>query len=352
MSNAIKSMIFSLIGYVVFFIMGLFLPIIQIIATGFGLLAAISLVVFVFQAIRTRHHFLKSAVGFGIIAIFDIVMLLTQSFFKPSDYYLSIINKLILNNCLVLSFGFAFLSSIILLLDYALGLISLTKDRNVTSIKLFRIGVYLTYIVCGIAYVFLDFPEIKAISQVCLFILYIYDIVISSVVIAKQTTCIFKVKLFVISLLSLILSLGLLGYIYFIGDSITKYLNLNLNSEYFSIDGLSMIVICKILCHLWTIFILLISLWYMIIYIFKPKTSVIFCFTPILYATIGLVISSVIYYNNTLIPYYIDIFQIIYNIAVYVFAIGAGIGFMSAAFKIIFTQTNTSEIDYIDLDNK
>jgi len=69
-ANSIKFMIFSAIGYVVFSIVAVFFPFLVFLPTGFGILTALSFVVYVFQKIKTRHHFITLGLTFFIFGFF------------------------------------------------------------------------------------------------------------------------------------------------------------------------------------------------------------------------------------------------------------------------------------------
>jgi len=78
MPNSIKFMIFSIIGYIVFYAAAFFFPFLAFVPMCFGVLAALSLVTFIFQKIQTRHHFIKSGLSFFIFGVFFLIMSLVS----------------------------------------------------------------------------------------------------------------------------------------------------------------------------------------------------------------------------------------------------------------------------------
>lgn len=344
MANSLKCMWFSIIGFVVFFIIGTFLPLVTIISSGFGLFAAISLIVYIFEKIHTRHHFLKSTIGFIIFSGFSFVILTCNTLFvkvsNSDDYLIELVNQ-------ILKYGFLFsavycvASLVILLLDLCLGFVNFTKERDTVPIKIFRLGVYWTYIVGGLGAISIfSITEINIVAQLFLLLMYVFNIVTISILINCYTVCKSNFKLILINIITLFISTGLLLY----------FKNYDVLTNYFSIKETSAVFICKCICHVWTLLLILQFAINMIISIFKHKTTIFSCFVSILYAALGLICSCVVYYDKEIIPYRIEMLRFIYYYSIIVFAVFIGVSFMSSTYKLIFTKTETTEVEKINID--
>lgn len=336
MANSLKCMLFSLIGFIVFFIIGLFLPLITIVSSCFGLFAAVSLIVFVFKSLQTSHHFLKSSIGFAIFSFFCFTILTINNIFgsgiDTDDIFIGCVNQVLLYG-FYLSAIYCVISLLLLLLDFFFGIVNLTKERDVLPIKLFRLGIYWSYIVGGLGAISIfSIPEINIIAQLFMIVMYVFNIIMISVIIQCCTLCKQQIKLILMNVIILFISVFML--IYF---ELTNVL-----TSYFIAGGLSIDLIFKYMCHLWSLLLILQFIANMVISIFKPKISVLSCFVPILYAALGLLCSGVIYYDEGLNPYRIESLNFIYYYIIIVFAVGIGISFMSATYKLIFEKKDNN----------
>lgn len=352
MKTSLKFMIFSLVGFVVFLIMGMFIPVITLISSGFGLFAAISLIIFVFQSVTTCHHFLESSIGFAIYSAFSFSIMFVNELLgmknKMDEAIYSILEQ-ILRYSYILGLVFLGISLIILLIDLLFGIkpIGLTKERDIIPIKIFRVGIYWTYIVgaLGAINVF-SVKEVNMIAQIVTVVMFGFIIVMIAVLMALCTSCKIKLKLFLINALALFTSICTLLY----------FTMFDVISDFYFILGTTIVVIFNYICQGFTLLFIIQCMVYMVFYIFKPKGNdgIFSFFVPIIYCAIGLAISGLMYYDQyvNFVPYRMAEFDTLYYYAIVVFGVGVGVSFMSIAFKLIFSKkSKQEETEKIDLDN-
>ncbi len=346
MPVSLKLMLFSMIGTAVFLIVSLFFPFLVIIPTGFWIVAALSLADYIFKILHTRHHFMKSAIGFGIGTVFIIVMYFVCELFGISnhtDILLVQINKLICLYGAKTCFNITICDLVILIVDYLFTwLLSLSKERNVISFTLFRVSVYVIYVLFfGSMFFDLQIPIINVIIQTLLVFSVLFDVIALMILLTGQTVASIRSKLLICNLYALLLSTMLYYHIIQKGDYI---------SNFFQLGQINTAFILQILCNIMVLLLILQSFIYMLISIFRPKSSILHCFSPVVYAAIGLLICGFFWYKGNIISFFLVETGIIYYISMIIFAIGIAVSFMSVAYKLIFTKAETAETEKINID--
>ncbi|MCR4644800.1 MAG: hypothetical protein K5695_05245 [Oscillospiraceae bacterium] len=311
-------------------------------------MAALSLDAFIFHVLQTRHHFMKSAIGFGIGTVFMGILTFVYAVFginQETGILLVLINQLICINSVRTCFLIAVADLLFLLLDFLFTwTISLSKERNNVPFGLFRVSVYMTYaIYFFILFVDLNIPLLSVILQMLLVFAVIFDMVALMILLSSQTTASVRVKLIICNVSALLLSAFLFYEFGRDGDHI---------SEFFQLGQVNTAFILQLLCNFLMMLLILQCFIYMLISIFTPKTSILHCFSPVLYASIGLLLSGGFYYKGNLTNFYLPETMFIYYIVMICFAVGIAVSFLSAAYKLIFTKTKTKETEriYIDQD--
>ena len=360
MPDMIKFMCFSLVGVIVFLILSIFFPILILVPTGFMSIAALSLIIYWFQLIKTKHHFLKLAISFfTILTFFGLMYLIVEVFGinHNSDIMFVTMNTYILKYGFV--FGLALAACCLLIFASNILLhtfIGLTYEKNII-IFMFRIG-------CFWALSIFEFPKLQRIAQLLLILAYVYNIISVTLLISNHTNTSTKIKLIYINVICIILSIILQSFIQYGNVWILGYI-LNVS--------ITINLICKIICNVFMLLFLLQLFINMIIKIFSiPKVSVskkllLYYFIPVLFSSAGLLISGGLFYYYQNIPfsilpsetvYYQDenIIQYIsvdtvYYIAMIVFSISIAISFMSVAYRLIFNNKSSKEVNPIDIDN-
>ena len=105
MPDMIKFMCFSLVGVIVFLILSIFFPILILVPTGFMSIAALSLIIYWFQLIKTKHHFLKLAISFfTILTFFGLMYLIVEVFGINHNSDIMFVTM----NTYILKYGFVF----------------------------------------------------------------------------------------------------------------------------------------------------------------------------------------------------------------------------------------------------
>ena len=346
MPVSIKFMLFSMIGSVLFLVVSVFFPFLAFISTGFWIIAALSLATFIFKTLQTRHHFLKSAIGFGIGTVFIIIIHFAYEMLgvnQHSDILFVQINKLICLNGAKACFLITVCDLLILVVDYLLTwTVSLAKEREVIPFILLRVAIYVTYVLFfGSLFVNLQITVANVILQILLVFSILFDVIALMILLSSKTVASVRSRLLLCNLFALLLSTMLYYHINQTGDYI---------SEFFQLGQVDTAYILQVVCNIMVLLLILQSFIYMLISIFKPKSSILYCFSPVMYAAIGLLISGCFYYKGNLVSFYLTETGIIYYISMICFAIGIAVSFLSAAYKLIFTKTETTNTDKFNID--
>jgi len=346
MPTTIKFMIFSLIGSVVFLLVALFFPFLIFVSTGFWIMACLSLVVFIFNVLQTRHHFLKSSIGFAIGTVFLCVIQIIcegSGINTHTDIFFVLVNNLFCLYGTKICFIVTICNLTFLILDYMFTwLFSLSKERNVIPFTLFRVSVYVTYALLFIS-MFLDLmiPMVNVILQILMFFAVLFDVIALMILLSSQIKASLRAKLLICNLYALLLSVVLYYHIRLTGDYFKEFIHLG---------QINITFLLQIFCNVLVFLLILQSFIYMLICILKPKTSILHCFSPVMYAAIGLLLSGSCYYKGSLASFYLSQTGIVHYISMISFAIGIAVSFMSAAYKLIFTNTETKKTGRINID--
>lgn len=367
MPNTIKLMCFSLIGTFVFLILSLFLPVLVVVPTGFTLIAALSLNIYWFQLIKTKHHFLKLGVSFGTLCLFLGVMKVAVHILGINEYkgmMLVIVNDYILNYGISFGMFFTVASLVVYIFESLFQKpIELSDERGSIFIKIFRIGMYCTFAI-GYCFVlfgieFAEFSELQKIVQLFFIFVYVYDIVSIALVMINDTYVSKNFALIYINVIYIILSI-----IFYAATLYVKWSN-GTKIEPVSIKYISdMKDIYIIVCHIFILLLLVQFFVNMLIRIFYVrKKSVLYYFYPVFLASGGLLLSGGIYYITYNFGDFNGIFDLVlwdsngiltmynvYYILMFVFAISVGICFMNVAYRMLFSSKSAKSVKSINID--
>lgn len=367
MPNTIKLMCFSLIGTFVFLILSLFLPVLVVVPTGFILIAALSLNIYWFQLIKTKHHFLKLGVSFVTLCLFLGIMKVAVHTLGIDAYegmMLVIVNNYILSYGISFGVFFTVASLVIYIFEILFqNPIELSDERNSIFIRIFRIGMYFTFVI-GYCFVlfgieFADFSELQKVIQLFLISVYIYDIVSIALVIINDTYVSKNLKLIYINVIYIILSV-----MFYAGILYVKWTS-GVKIEPVSIKYISdMKDVYIIVCHVFILLLLVQFFVNMIIRIFYVrKKSVLYYFYPVFLASGGLLLSGGIYYIAYNFGNFERAFDVvvwnfdetltichIYYILMFVFAVSVGVSFMNVAYRMLFGGKSAKSVKSINID--
>lgn len=340
MPVSVKCFIFSMIGALVFGVCGFLFPITVLISTFFGIMAAISLCIYLFQKINTKHHFIVSGLSLLISACFMSVM---YAFSCSINNRLDVINfpeKLNHNICYY-GMTFCFVGAVACFLIYGYDIfitaaLKFTKNHNIVMVKLFRFAFY-----CGFAFGCIGvLPIIREITAISKLLVILLSFLVMGLVFALMfgyTEKNFASKFFSSNIACLILSITL--YYYF------NMFHSNDLQIMVDLDGIT-----EYACVVFIVLTILALFVLMIIEIVTPSASFMDFFSPLLYAAIGTIVSGGLRYFGSTLPFIPDIMNMFLYIALIAFVIGSAVSIMSIAFKMIFTGIKTSDVSKIDID--
>ena len=359
MPNTIKLMCFSLIGTFIFLILSLFLPVLVVVSTGFTLIAALSLDIYWFQLIETKHHFLKLGVSFGTLCLFLGIMKVavnTLGINKFKDMILLVtVNDYILNYGISFGMFFTVASLVVYIFESLFQKpIELSDERDSIFIRIFRIGMYCTFAI-GYCFVlfgieFAEFSALQKIVQLFLIFVYIYDIVSIALVMINDTYVSKNFKLIYLNVIYIILSI-----IFYVATLYVRWSN-GTTMEIVSIKDISdMKDIYIIVCHIFILLLLVQFFINMIIRMFYvKKKTVLYYFYPVFLASGGLILSGGIcylayswrnfdYFNLMIVYDFLTMYDV-YYVLMFVFAVSVGICFMNVAYRMLFGSKSITSV--------
>lgn len=320
MSNSMKFFLFCLVGFIVFEITGTIIEPIILVATMFLIGAWISISVYFFKGIKTKHMFLKSFLCslIGVSLCVGNIILLNNITSNPTGFYL--ISKNIYNYGTIFMM-FAMLTSIIILIfDVIMSLfMKFPTDRNTLSINVFK------FCLCGV----LSFSLaglILNIFTIGTLLFHIATIVLEIIIIFIHTKSKISTKLLMSSISTFASCVMMFYYFYSVNTSFSVYKNLGIVDVYNYACGISL-------------FLIFISIILLIISdIFSKFSGVSGSLVALLISIVGAGMSYVFYSFGSLLPFLptIPVTISIFRIMFLLFILGISLSIMSIAFKLIF----------------
>lgn len=360
MPNSIKFFIFSMVGFVIFTVVSIFFPFLSFVSLGFGCLSDVSLIVYLFEKITTRHHFLLSAISFVITAGFLWLIhyiFAVSGVSAHSEIITVMISETICQYGSLYSVFFFLVCLLILGFDFLLSFTAkLSKERKNVFFKWFRFSVYCFFFVTVFAAAVEMIPDLQAVLQVTLLMPYISILISIYMLLFKQMQAKGSVKLVIANTLCALSAAVLCGYVLYSGDAAADLLRNQITLQgtfgetLFNTAEIGVLLFSRVIFLAFVISLLIQMLICMFMEMFSPKRSFLKCFIPILYAAFGLLISGVMHYYSELTPFYFPILSKPFYISMMVYAVGVAASFMTAAYKIIFVKGETVKVEKINID--
>lgn len=340
MSNSIKSMIFCLVGLIVFSVASFFLSPLLLIGLIFSLGALISFDVFLFQKITTKYFWIKIS-GLSLINII----------YTIASY--AIYNSLSANNATILSiqycryffylFTFLFASTLIIsLFDFFITkVMHMSKNEVTPSNKWFRfsfIGIFIFYA----ASIIVPYSNLVPLFILCSIIFQVINIIDSIIIICSKTTS-KRIYKSLVSSFSVFCSL----IIFFFSLSKCDSIKNNILSEYYFIWYYSLTCLISLLV------VFFISIIMILINSFSKVEGIKGSLVAILISIISAIFSYLLIDGYSVvkfipsIPYINYIFTALFAF----FILSITFGIMKIAYSLIFKSTPTTKVETINIDD-
>lgn len=335
MSKSMKSFLFCLVGFAVFEITGILIEPVLLIAVVFMIGAFISISTYIFKKIVTKHTFLKvmicSILGIVLFIINNTIFnFLSDKFLLQTEFYS--ISKMIYIYGVILMVLTSVVSLIIYLFDIIMSLfMKFPTDRNINSIKVFKFSLWgvLTFSIAGL--IFNMFTLLVLLFQ-------LISIISGIVVISANISARVPTKMIMCSISGFISCL--IMYFYF--SMLVSYFNIY--------ENINVIDIYNYSCSLFLLAIFISTFVLIVNDIFSKLVGISGSFVALIISIIGASTSYMLYNFGTFVPFLPSNALSVFGITFILFILGIAISIMSIAFKLIFKDTKTEEIEQISID--